>query len=121
MKLAFELSEKYDTPVILRTTTRIGHSQGTVELADRVVPEDKPYERNVMKNVMMPGMAKGRHVYVEEREKKMAEDAASMDINRMEMGDTKIGFITSGVAYQYVKEVFPEASGAEARTCVSHA
>ncbi|MBQ9566761.1 MAG: indolepyruvate ferredoxin oxidoreductase subunit alpha, partial [Lachnospiraceae bacterium] len=69
-----------------------------------------PYERNVMKNVMMPGMAKGRHVYVEEREKKMAEDAASMDINRMEMGDTKIGFITSGVAYQYVKEVFPEAS-----------
>ena len=110
MKRAFELSEKYDTPVILRTTTRIGHSQGTVELADRVVPEDKPYERNVMKNVMMPGMAKGRHVYVEEREKKMAEDAASMDINRMEMGDTKIGFITSGVAYQYVKEVFPEAS-----------
>lgn len=110
MKRAFELSEKYDTPVILRTTTRIGHSQGTVELADRVVPEDRPYERNVMKNVMMPGMAKGRHVYVEEREKKMAEDAASMDINRMEMGDTKIGFITSGVAYQYVKEVFPEAS-----------
>jgi indolepyruvate ferredoxin oxidoreductase alpha subunit len=109
-KLAFELSEKYDTPVILRTTTRIGHSQGTVELQDRVVPEDKPYERNVKKNVMMPGMAKGRHVYVEEREKKMAEDASSMDINRMEMGDTSIGFITSGVAYQYVKEVFPEAS-----------
>ena len=109
-KLAFELSEKYDTPVILRTTTRIGHSQGTVELAERTVPEDKPYERNVMKNVMMPGMAKGRHVYVEEREKHMAEDAASMDINRMEMGDTRLGFITCGVAYQYVKEVFPEAS-----------
>lgn len=109
-KLAFELSEKYDTPVILRTTTRIGHSQGTVELGDRVVPEDRPYERNIMKNVMMPGMAKGRHVYVEEREKRMAEDAASMDINRMELGDTKLGFITSGVAYQYVKEVFPKAS-----------
>ena len=109
-KLAFELSEKYDTPVILRTTTRIGHSQGTVEFGEREVPEDKPYERNIMKNVMMPGMAKGRHVYVEEREKRMAEDASSMEINRMELGDTKIGFVTSGVAYQYVKEVFPEAS-----------
>ena len=109
-KLAFELSEKYDTPVILRTTTRIGHSQGTVELQERTVPEDKPYERNIAKTVMMPGMAKGRHVYVEEREKRLAEDASSMEINRMEMGDTSIGFITSGVAYQYVKEVFPEAS-----------
>ncbi len=109
-KLAFELSEKYDTPVILRTTTRIGHSQGTVELSDRVCPDDIPYERDVMKNVMMPGMAKGRHVYVEEREKKMAEDASSMAINRIEPGDDGIGFITSGVAYQYVKEVFPEAS-----------
>lgn len=109
-KLAFELSEKYDTPVILRTTTRIGHSQGTVELKERIVPEDKPYERNIAKTVMMPGMAKGRHVYVEEREKRLAEDASSMEINRMEMGDTGIGFITSGVAYQYVKEVFPEAS-----------
>ena len=109
-KLAFELSEKYDTPVILRTTTRIGHSQGTVELQERTVPEDKPYERNIAKTVMMPGMAKGRHVYVEEREKRLAEDASSMEINRMEMGDKSIGFITSGVAYQYVKEVFPEAS-----------
>ena len=96
--------------MILRTTTRIGHSQGTVELSDRVVPEHRPYERDIMKNVMMPGMAKGRHVCVEEREKRMAEDASSMEINRIEMGDTKIGFITSGVAYQYVKEVYPEAS-----------
>ncbi|MBO5552280.1 MAG: indolepyruvate ferredoxin oxidoreductase subunit alpha [Lachnospiraceae bacterium] len=109
-KLAFDLSEKYDTPVIMRTTTRLGHSQGAVELGDRVVPEDRPYERNIMKTVMMPGMAKGRHVYVEEREKRMAEDAASMEINRIEMGDTGIGFITSGIAYQYVKEVYPEAS-----------
>ncbi|MBR1524792.1 MAG: indolepyruvate ferredoxin oxidoreductase subunit alpha [Lachnospiraceae bacterium] len=109
-RLAFEFSEKYDTPIIMRTTTRLGHSQGTVELSDRVTPEDKPYERNIMKTVMMPGMAKGRHVYVEEREKRMAEDAASMEINRIEMGDTSIGFITSGIAYQYVKEVYPEAS-----------
>ncbi|MCR5108348.1 MAG: indolepyruvate ferredoxin oxidoreductase subunit alpha [Lachnospiraceae bacterium] len=109
-RLAFELSEKYDTPVILRTTTRLGHSQGTVELNDRAVPEDKPYERNMAKNVMMPGPAKGRHLIVEEREKRMAEDAADFSINRIEAGDDSIGFITSGIAYQYVKEVFPNAS-----------
>ncbi len=109
-KLAFELSEQYDTPVILRTTTRLSHSQGNVVVGDRVVPEDKPYTRNMAKNVMMPGCAKGRHLVVEDREKKMAEDACNMPINRVEMGDTKIGFIASGIAYQYVKEVFPEAS-----------
>ena len=68
-KRAFEISEKYDTPVILRTTTRLAHSQGVVNLEDRVVPEDKEYVRNPAKNIMMPGMAKGRHVYVEQREK----------------------------------------------------
>ncbi len=109
-KFAFELSEKYDTPVILRTTTRLAHSQGTVELAERIVPEDKPYERNMAKNVMMPGSAKGRHVHVEEREKKLALDANDLAVNRVEMGDTKIGFIASGIAYQYVKEVCPDAS-----------
>src|SRR5574344_131900 len=85
-KFAFELSEKYDTPVILRTTTRLAHSQGTVELAERIVPEDKPYERNMAKNVMMPGSAKGRHVHVEEREKKLALDANDIALNRVEMG-----------------------------------
>ncbi len=109
-KLAFDLSEQYDTPVILRTTTRLGHSQGKVVVEDRTEVEDKPYERNMGKNVMMPGSAKGRHVYVEEREKRMAEDANTMPINRVEMGDTEIGFIASGIAYQYVKEVFPNAS-----------
>ncbi len=109
-KLAFDLSEQYDTPVILRTTTRLGHSQGKVVVEDRTEVEDKPYERNMGKNVMMPGSAKGRHVYVEEREKRMAEDANTMPINRVEIGDTEIGFIASGIAYQYVKEVFPNAS-----------
>lgn len=109
-KLAFELSETYDTPIILRTTTRLAHSQGTVVLEDRVEPADKPYERNPAKNVMMPGNAKGRHVYVEQRLKQMAEDANTMAINRAEYGDTSIGFIASGIAYEYVKEVFPEAS-----------
>ena len=110
MKAAFELSEKYDTPIILRTTTRLGHSQGLVTLEDPVVPEDKPYERNIGKNVMMPGMAKVRHVYVEKRLKDMAKDASSFSINKVEMNDAKIGFITAGIAYQYVKEACPEAS-----------
>ena len=110
MKLAFELSEKYDTPMILRTTTRLSHSQGLVTLEDRVEIEDKPYERNPAKFVMMPGNAKGRHIYVEKRLKQMAEDVCTMSINRAEYGDTSIGFIASGIAYQYVKEVFPNAS-----------
>lgn len=110
MKYAFELSEKYDTPVILRTTTRLSHSQGLVTLEDRVVPEDKTYERNPAKFVMMPGNAKARHLYVEQRELAMAEEGANMPINRVEMGDTKIGIITCGIEYQYVKEVLPNAS-----------
>ena len=109
-KYAFELSEKYDTPVILRTTTRLSHSQGKVELQDRVEVEDKVYERNIAKTVMMPNNAKNRHVFVEERMKKLAEDGCDMPINKAEYGDTSIGFITSGIPYQYVKEVFPNAS-----------
>lgn len=110
MKFAFEMSEKYDTPVILRTTTRLSHSQGTVTLEDRVEPEDKVYERNIQKNVMMPGMAKLRHIAVEERTKAMIEDGCQFPINRVEMNDTKIGVISSGIPYQYVKEALPNAS-----------
>ncbi|SET59609.1 indolepyruvate ferredoxin oxidoreductase subunit alpha [[Clostridium] polysaccharolyticum] len=110
MKFAFEMSEKYDTPVILRTTTRLSHSQGTVTLEDRVEPEDKVYERNIQKNVMMPGMAKLRHIAVEERTKAMIEEGCQFPINRVEMNDTKIGVISSGIPYQYVKEALPNAS-----------
>lgn len=110
MKFAFEMSEKYDTPVILRTTTRLSHSQGTVTLEDRVVPEDKPYERDVRKNVMMPGNAKLRHLVVEQRTNAMIEDSCDFPINRVEMNDTKIGVIASGIPYQYVKEALPNAS-----------
>ncbi len=110
MKFAFDISEKYDTPVILRTTTRLSHSQGPVELLDREEVEDKAYQRNPQKFVMMPGNAKGRHLYVEERMKKLAEDGCDFPINKVEYGDTSIGFITSGIPYQYVKEVFPNAS-----------
>lgn len=110
IKLAFDLSEKYDTPIIVRTTTRLAHSQGLVELCDRVEVEDKKYERNPAKFVMVPGNAKGRHVFVEKRLKQMAEDGCSLPINRAEYRDTSIGFITCGIAYQYVREACPNAS-----------
>lgn len=110
IKRAFELSEEYDTPVILRETTRLAHSQGIVNLEERVVPEDKPYEKNIAKNVMMPGNAIKRHLVVEERLKRMAEDANTLDLNRVEYNDTKIGVITSGIPYQYVREALPDAS-----------
>lgn len=110
VKFAYDLSEEYDTPVMVRTTTRLAHSQGVVELCERQEREDKPYVKNIKKNVMMPGMAKARHLHVEDREIRMAKDASAFPINRMEMGDTKIGVITSGIPYQYVKEVLPNAS-----------
>ncbi len=107
---AMRISEEYDTPVIMRTTTRLGHSQGVVELKDRVVPEDKPYERDPGKNVMMPGNAIKRHLVVEDRMNRLEADGSDFAINKTEYKDTSIGFITSGIPYQYVKEVFPEAS-----------
>lgn len=109
-KAAFELSERFDRPFIFRTTTRLAHSQGLVELCGRVEPEDKPYEKNIRKHVMMPGNAKFRHVEIEKRNRELAEEANTLPINRVEMQDTKIGVITSGIPYQYVKEALPEAS-----------
>ena len=106
-KLAYEISEKYDKPVVIRTTTRLAHSQGLVELCDREEIEDKVYETNIAKNVMLPANAIKRHVIVEEMMDKLAEDACSMDINRMEIRDTKVGFITSGIPYLYVREAMP--------------
>lgn len=110
VKFAFDLSEKYDTPVIVRSTTRLSHSQGMVELNDRIEREDKPYIRDFAKNVMMPGNAKGRHLVVESRETALIKDSCEFPINKVELKDRKIGFITSGIPYQYVKEAFPEAS-----------
>lgn len=109
-KIAFELSEQFDRPFIFRTTTRLAHSQGLVELKERVEPEDKPYEKNIRKNVMMPGNAKYRHIEIEKRNNELAEAANTLPINTVEMNDTKIGVITSGIPYQYVKEALPEAS-----------
>ena len=109
-KTAFELSEQFDRPFIFRTTTRLAHSQGLVELCGRVEPEDKPYEKNVTKNVMMPGNAKIRHIEIEKRNLELAEAANTLPINVVEMNDTRIGVITSGIPYQYVKEALPDAS-----------
>lgn len=110
IKMAFELSEQFDRPIVYRTTTRLAHSQGLVTLGDRKVPEDKSYVKDIRKTVMMPGNAKLRHVEIEKRNKELAEAANALPINRVEMNDTKIGVITSGIPYQYVKEALPNAS-----------
>ncbi|MBQ3665679.1 MAG: indolepyruvate ferredoxin oxidoreductase subunit alpha [Lachnospiraceae bacterium] len=109
VKAAFEISEKFDTPVIVRTTTRLAHSQTLVELNDREEIPDKEYVRDIAKNVMMPGNAKKRHLFVEQRMKDLAEYGNTAEINRVEMG-SDVGFITQGIEYQYVKEAYPEAS-----------
>lgn len=109
-KLAFELSEKYDTPVFLRTTTRLAHSQSLVEEEDRVEVPLKPYVKDVAKYTMMPSSAIGRHVVVEARENRLAADVNGFDIIREEMGDTSLGIVCSGVVYEYVKEALPQAS-----------
>ena len=110
-KLAFEISEEFDTPVILRSVTRISHSKGAVELGERkelerkygpVIKEDK--------YTMLPAFARGRHRVVEERFRRLKEFAETFPQNRIEMRDTSVGIITSGIAYQYAKEVFPEYS-----------
>mgnify|MGYP000516790773 CR=1 FL=1 len=105
-KKAFELSEEFDTPVIIKMCTRVAHSQSIVEPGERVVPETIPYEKNIAKYVMMPGNAIRRHPVVEERTRKLIEYGNHCDFNRVEMGDTKLGIITSSTCYQYAKEVF---------------
>jgi len=108
-KLAYELSEQFDTPVLLKMCTRVAHSQSIVDTVDRVEPEMKDYEKNIAKYVMMPGNAIRRHPVVEERTAKLAQWAETAPINRVEMGGTKMGIITSSTAYQYVKEVFGDS------------
>lgn len=108
-KAAFELSEKYDTPVLLRMCTRIAHSQSIVETGERGEVKNIPYEKNGEKYIMMPGNAKKRHPVVEERTKKLTELAENCAFNKIEMNGSGIGIITSGTCYQYVKEVFGDS------------
>ena len=106
-KLAYELSEEFDTPVIIKMCTRVAHSQSLVETSERVEPPMKPYEKNIGKYVMMPGNAIRRHPVVEERTRKLAQYAETSPLNRLEEGsDRAMGIITSSTSYQYVKEVF---------------
>lgn len=106
IKMAYEISEKFDTPVLFRITTRIAHSKSLVEVGDRVETGIKPFRKEPQKYVMIPANARIRHVQVEERLKKLREYSNSTNLNRIEWGSKKIGIITSGISYQYSKEVF---------------
>jgi indolepyruvate ferredoxin oxidoreductase, alpha subunit len=112
VRAALDLSEQFDTPVMLRTTTRIAHSATPVDLGERI--EQKPrietYPRDPKKYVMIPAYARMRKPIVEERMVRLAEFAETFSFNRVEMGDHKLGIVTNGIAYQYAKEVFPTAS-----------
>ncbi len=111
VKAAYEMSEAFDTPVILRLNTRISHSQSVVELCDRTEKPLVPYEKNPAKRVMMPGNAKKQHVVVEERLRRLAEYANDCPFNRVEDREgAKLGIITSGPSYQYAKEVFGDTA-----------
>ncbi|HPZ09483.1 MAG TPA: thiamine pyrophosphate-dependent enzyme, partial [Candidatus Eremiobacteraeota bacterium] len=107
--LALTISEEFDTPVLLRITTRISHSNTVVELKERKPYQIKDYKKNVGKNVMIPANAKKRHIFVEERIKKLQEYSEKTPVNFIQEGKGNTGIITSSISYQYVKEVFPEA------------
>ncbi|WP_084054261.1 indolepyruvate ferredoxin oxidoreductase subunit alpha [Desulfonispora thiosulfatigenes] len=109
-KLAFEISEKFDTPVILRITTRVAHSQSLVELSERTNVDLKEYVKNPAKYIMTPANARNRHVYVEDRLLKLKEYNETNAINKIEWASKKIGIITSGISYQYIKEVLKDVS-----------
>ncbi len=103
-KAAFDLSERFDTPVLVRLSTRVSHSQSLVEIGEREEHPVKDYEKDIPKNVMMPAMAIKKHVLVEERTQKIAAYAADCSLNGIEDNGSEIGVITSGIAYQYAKE-----------------
>jgi indolepyruvate ferredoxin oxidoreductase alpha subunit len=110
IKAAFELSESFDTPVILRTTTRISHCKSVVELGTVDSPAGRGLARDFGKYVMLPSNAKKRHLFVEDRLVRLKEWAETSALNQIIDGDTSIGFITSGISYQYVREAFPKAA-----------
>ncbi|MDR0405916.1 MAG: indolepyruvate ferredoxin oxidoreductase subunit alpha [Clostridiales bacterium] len=110
VKRAYELSEQYDTPVLLRLSTRISHSQSLVESEERVTPPRGAYVKDAAKYVMMPAMAMKRRHYVEKRLDDMRAFAEDCEFNRIERNSAEVGVIAAGIAYQYAKEVFPDAS-----------
>jgi len=110
VRYGFEISEQFDTPLMLRTTTRISHAKGIVEPKEKIPPQIKALARDVPKYVMLPNFAKIRHVAVEARLLALQEFAETTPLNRVEMNDTELGILTSGVSYQHVKEAYPNAS-----------
>ncbi len=111
VKLAYEISEQFDTPVILRETTRVAHSHGLVELCDRMETPLRTYEKSAQKYVMMPANAIKRHVFVEERDNRLKSYVNTLAINRAEYtNENEIGVVCSGVVYEYVKEALPNAN-----------
>lgn len=110
IKAAFDISEKFDTAVLFRITTRIAHSKGLVELNDREEKGVKPYVKDVKKYVMIPAHARAKHVEVEDRLNRLKDYSNSCDLNRIEKGSGNIGIITSGISYQYAKEVFGDTA-----------
>lgn len=110
LKYAYEISENFDTPVLFRLTTRISHSQSLVELNEKSDYKLKDYVKDAQKYVMMPAMAKKRHVVVVDRDKKLAEFANTTKLNEIQWNNKDIGIITSGMSYQYSKEACPDAS-----------
>lgn len=110
VRAAFELSEAYDTPVMIRLTTRVAHSRSLVEEGDVLPPPHKPYAKDMAKNVMMPAMAVARHAIVEKRQAAMAADSGRIGLHQVRKGASDFGIVTSGVAYQYVCEALPDAS-----------
>ncbi|MGQ9630827.1 MAG: indolepyruvate ferredoxin oxidoreductase subunit alpha [bacterium] len=111
VRLALDLSEEYDTPVLLRITTRIAHSKGIVHLRERVNLERRfAFERNPAKYVMIPAFARKRHSFVEERQERLRKLSETTPLNFIEMNDPSVGIISSGAAYQYAREVLPSAS-----------
>ena len=109
IKAAYEMSENFDTPVIYRLSTRVSHSQSIVELSERQEVEVKPYTADIAKYVMMPGNAIKKHPEVEDRINRLREYAETTPLNRIEYDDKKIGIITSGMCYNYVKEAFGDS------------
>ena len=110
VKAAYEISEKFDVPAVLRTCTRVAHSQSAVELSPRADIPLRDYVKDAQKYVAAPANAVKRHIAVEARMRALAEFAETTGLNREEMGDSEIGFVTSGTSYLYVREVFPNAS-----------
>ncbi len=110
VKYACEISEKFDTPVLFRTTTRINHSKSLVEFGERVERQAPEYVKDARKFVCVPANARGNHYKVEKRQAELAVWGEDCPLNKVEMNDTKIGVISAGVSYQYAREVFPEGT-----------